>query len=132
VLERIRAGVLERTTTDLLHRLGVDARLDAEGLPHHGFAIADDERLIRIDIAALTGQHVTVYGQTEVTRDLIEAAEKRDLTILWESPVASIEGVDGSDPVIIHSGGERLACDVVAACDGFHGVGRQALPVKER
>src|ERR1700712_3207008 len=81
VLSRIRAGVLERTTTDLLHRLGVDARLNAEGLPHDGFQLADGERLIRIDMGALTGRHVTVYGQTELTRDLADAAPGRGLEI---------------------------------------------------
>ncbi|WP_174278852.1 4-hydroxybenzoate 3-monooxygenase [Sphingomonas bacterium] len=134
VQERIRAGVLERTTTDLLHRLGIDARLDAEGLPHDGFALADDGRLIRIDVAALTGGHVTVYGQTEVTRDLIDAAGPRDLPILWESPVAAIEGIDGDRPVIVHGegGAQRLECDFVAGCDGFHGAGRQAMPASVR
>lgn len=131
-VERIRAGVLERTTTDLLRRLGIDARLNAEGLPHDGFALADNGQVIRIDIAGLTGQHVTVYGQTEVTRDLIGAAEARDLPIVWESPVAAVEGIDGERPVIVHGDGQRLECDFVAACDGFHGAGRQALPAGVR
>jgi p-hydroxybenzoate 3-monooxygenase len=128
VLERIRAGVLERTTTDLLHRLGIDARLNAQGLPHDGFALADGDRLIRIDVGGLTGKKVTVYGQTEVTRDLIEAAEARGLPIVWESPVAAIQGIDGDRPVIVHGDGQRLECDFVAGCDGFHGAARAALP----
>lgn len=128
VLERIRAGVLERTTTDLLRRLGIDARLDAEGLPHHGFALADGDRTIRIDIAALTGKHVTVYGQTEVTRDLVEAADMRGLPIYWQSPVSAIEGIEGDRVVIVHGEGERLECDFVAGCDGFHGAARAAIP----
>ncbi len=126
--ERIRAGVLERTTTDLLRRLGIDAGLNARGLPHHGFALADGDRLIRVDIAALTGHHVTVYGQTEVTRDLIDAADPRGLPILWGSPVERIEDVDGDRPVIVHGHGERLECDFIAACDGFYGAGRRAIP----
>lgn len=128
VEERIRAGVLERTTTDLMRRLGVDRRLNAEGLPHDGFALADGDRLIRIDVAALTGHRVTVYGQTEVTRDLIDAAEARGLPILWESPVERIEGVEGDRPAIVTARGERIECDFVAACDGFHGVGRRTVP----
>jgi p-hydroxybenzoate 3-monooxygenase len=128
VEERIRAGVLERTTTDLLRRLGIDARLDAEGLPHDGFALADGDRTIRIDIAALTGTCVTVYGQTEVTRDLIDAAEARGLPILWQSPVTAIEAIDGDRPVIVHGDGQRLECDFVAGCDGFHGAARATLP----
>lgn len=132
VVDRIRAGVLERTTTDLLHRLGIDARLNAEGLPHDGFALADNGRVIRIDVKALTGHHVTVYGQTEVTRDLIEAAPARDLSITWGSPVQRIEGIDGDRPVIVHGDGQRLECDFVAGCDGFHGAARQALPERVR
>lgn len=128
VLERIRAGVLERTTTDLLHRLGIDERLDAEGLPHDGFALADSGQVIRIDVAALTGKRVTVYGQTEVTRDLIDAADERGLPIVWDSPVARIEGIDTHAPAIVHGDGQRLDCDFVAGCDGFHGASRAALP----
>ncbi len=75
VLGRVRAGVLEQGTVDLLDEAGVGARLHAEGLPHAGFSLAFDGRLHRIDLAGLTGKHVTVYGQTEVTRDLIESRE---------------------------------------------------------
>lgn len=132
VLERIRAGVLERTTTDLLRRLGIDARLDAEGLPHGGFALADGDRTIRIDVAALTGKHVTVYGQTEVTRDLVDAADARGLSIHWESPVCAIEGIEGDRVTIVHGAGERLDCDFVAGCDGFHGAARAAIPERVR
>ncbi|HEY5712014.1 MAG TPA: 4-hydroxybenzoate 3-monooxygenase [Allosphingosinicella sp.] len=128
VLSRIRAGVLERTTTDLLHRLGIDERLNAEGLPHDGFNLADGERLIRIDIAGLTGKCVTVYGQTEVTSDLIEAAPGRGLEIVWESPVAAITGIDGDRAVVEHGDGQRIECDFVAGCDGFHGPSRMAMP----
>ena len=132
VESRIRAGVLERTTTDLLHRLGVDARLDAEGLPHDGFALADGERLIRIDIAALTGHHVTVYGQTELTRDLIAAAPARDLEIVWEARDVALHDVDGDRPYLTWGDGERLDCDFIAGCDGFHGPSRNAIPAARR
>jgi len=128
VLSRIRAGVLERTTTDLLHRLGIDARLNVEGLAHDGFNLADGERLIRIDIEGLTGKHVTVYGQTEVTSDLIEAAPGRGLEIVWESPVAAIGGLDGDRAFVEHGDGQRIECDFVAGCDGFHGPSRLAIP----
>jgi p-hydroxybenzoate 3-monooxygenase len=132
VTERIRAGVLERTTTDLLHRLGIDARLNAEGLPHDGFALADNGRMIRIDIAGLTGHRVTVYGQTEVTRDLINAADERGLPIVWRSPVVRIEGSEGERPVIVHGDDQRLECDFIVGCDGFHGAARQAMPQRAR
>jgi p-hydroxybenzoate 3-monooxygenase len=128
VLSRIRAGVLERTTTDILHRLGIDARLNADGLPHGGFNLADGERLIRIDIAGLTGRHVTVYGQTEVTSDLIGAAPGRGLEIIWESPVSAITDLDGDRALVEHGDGQRIHCDFVAGCDGFHGPSRMAMP----
>ena len=83
VLGRIRAGVLETVTTDLLHRLGIDERLNAEGLPHGGFALASEGEQIRIDIEALTGRCVTVYGQTEVTRVLSDAAPDRGVESVW-------------------------------------------------
>jgi p-hydroxybenzoate 3-monooxygenase len=132
VLSRIRAGVLERTTTDLLERLGIDARLKREGLPHDGFNLADGERLIRIDIEGLTGKHVTVYGQTEVTRDLIDAAPAAGLEIIWKSPVTAIHGIEGGEAVIEHGEGRRIVCDFVAGCDGFHGPSRGAIPEKVR
>ena len=82
---RIRAGVLETITTDLLHRLGIDAGLNAHGMMEEGFNLADSGRMIRIPITELTGQHVVVYGQTEVTRDLIDAAPERGLEIVFEA-----------------------------------------------
>src|SRR4051812_24765717 len=95
VLGRIRAGVLESVTTDLLHKLGIDERLNSEGLPHDGFALAADGRLIRIDIAGLTGRRVTVYGQTELTKDLIDAAPERGVEIVWEAKDVAIHDIDG-------------------------------------
>ena len=132
VLSRIRAGVLERTTTDLLHRLGIDARLNAEGLRHDGFQLADGERLIRIDMAGLTGRSVTVYGQTEVTSDLIDAAPMRGLEILWNAPVTAIEGIAEDRAAVLFGEGQRIACDYVAGCDGFHGPSRLAIPAEVR
>ena len=89
VLGRIRAGVLEQVTVSLMERLGLDARLKAEGLPHDGFNLADGKRLIRIDIAALTGRQVVVYGQTEVTRDLMDACDERGLEVSRGCDVAA-------------------------------------------
>jgi p-hydroxybenzoate 3-monooxygenase len=128
VLERIRAGVLERTTTDLLHRLGIDARLNREGMLEEGFALADGERLIRIDTFELTGKHVTVYGQTEVTRDLIDAAPDRGLEIVCEAADVTLHDVDSDAPYLTWGSGQRLDCDFIAGCDGFHGPSRKALP----
>lgn len=131
VLGRIRAGVLERTTTDLLHRLGIDERLNAEGLPHDGFALADGERLIRIDVKALTGRNVTVYGQTEVTRDLMAAAPERGLEVIYDAGDVALHEIESDAPYLTFTKdgtGQRLDARFVVGCDGFHGPSRKAIP----
>ena len=135
VLGRIRAGVLETVTTDLLHKLGIDSRLNAEGLRHDGFALADGGSLIRIDIAALTGRCVTVYGQTEVTRDLIDAAPERGVDIVWEAKDVALHDIDGATPSLTYTRDgveQRLECDFIAGCDGFHGPSKRAMPESVR
>jgi len=128
---RIRAGVLEDTTTNILVRLGIDSRMHAEGLPHRGVNLADGERLIHIDIEGLTGRPVMVYGQTEVTRDLIDAAPDRGLEIVWEADGAVLHDVETDTPyVTFEKDGEAVRIDArfVAGCDGFHGPSRKAVP----
>lgn len=128
---RIRAGVLEDTTTHILDRLGINARLHAEGLLQGGVNLADGERLIRIDIQKLTGRSVMVYGQTEVTRDLIDAAPGRGLEILWEAQDVALHEIETKSPSItfIHEGAPaRLTARFIAGCDGYHGPSRQAIP----
>src|SRR5690606_4788472 len=100
VLSRIRAGVLEQITVSLMERLGLDARLKAEGLPHDGFNLADGERLIRIDVAGLTGGHVVVYGQTELTRDLMDACGQRGLEVIYEANDVSLHDVESDAPFV--------------------------------
>ncbi|QIK77785.1 4-hydroxybenzoate 3-monooxygenase [Sphingomonas piscis] len=131
VASRIRAGVLERVTTGLMERLGLDARMKAEGIPHDGFNLADGERLIRIDIAALTGKQVMVYGQTELTRDLMEAADDRGLEIVYEAADVTLHDVEGDAPFVTYTmdGSEhRIDARFIAGCDGFHGPSRMAIP----
>lgn len=133
VLGRIRAGVLEGGTTDLLTQLGLDARLKAEGIPHDGFCLADGERLIRIDVAALTGKHVTVYGQTEVTRDLMDAAPERGLQIIYSASDVALHDVASDAPYLTYTQGgrpERLNAQYIVGCDGYHGPARQAIPAR--
>ena len=134
VESRIRAGVLEGTTTDLLRRLGIDARLDAEGMVEDGFNLATDDQVIRIDIAALTSRRVTVYGQTEVTRDLIAAAPERGLEIVFEAGEVTLDDIEGSPSLTYVRGGatHRVDADFIAGCDGFHGPSRRAIPAGER
>ena len=131
VLGRIRAGVLEAVTVNLMERLGLDARLKAEGLVEEGFNLADGERLIRIDVANLTGQTVTVYGQTEVTRDLMEAAPERGLQVLYGAGDVALHDIESDTPYLTftHDGREqRLDARFIAGCDGFHGPSRKAIP----
>jgi p-hydroxybenzoate 3-monooxygenase len=131
VESRIRAGVLETVTTDLLTRLGIDTRLKAEGLIEEGFNLADGDHLIRIDIARLTGRHVTVYGQTELTRDLIAAAPERDLDIVFEAKDLAVHDIESDRPSVTYvkdGVAQRIEADFIAGCDGFHGPSRKAIP----
>ena len=130
VLGRIRAGVLEQITVSLMERLGLDARLKAEGLPHDGFNLADGERLIRIDIAELTGKQVVVYGQTELTRDLMDAREERGLEVIYEAADVELHDVESDAPSVTYSAGgtrRRVEARILVGCDGFHGPSRQAI-----
>jgi len=132
VESRIRAGVLEDTTTHILDQLKINKRLHAEGLTHEGFNLADGERLIHIDIKGLTGRAVTVYGQTEITRDLIDAAPDRGLEILWNVADVSLHEIESDSPHITftHEGElTGIATRFIAGCDGFHGPSRQAIPL---
>jgi p-hydroxybenzoate 3-monooxygenase len=132
VLSRIRAGVLEQGMVDLLREAGVDARMNAEGLPHDGVELAFDNRRVRIDLAGLTGgKTVMVYGQTEVTCDLMEAREASGGTTIYEADNVQPHDLESDAPyVTFEKNGEtvRLDCDYVAGCDGFHGVSRQSIP----
>lgn len=131
VLGRIRAGVLERVTTDIMERLGLAERMNAEGLPHDGFNLADGERLIRIDIAGLTGKQVMVYGQTEITKDLMDAAPARGLEVIYEADNVALHAVETDAPFVTFSkrGTEhRIDARFICGCDGFHGASRKAIP----
>jgi p-hydroxybenzoate 3-monooxygenase len=127
---RIRAGVLEQTTVDLLREVGVDQRLNDEGLLHDGFALSPDGDPFRIDLKGLTGKSVTVYGQTEVTRDLIGAAIMRGVPIHFEAEGVAIHDIEGRPALTWREDGieRRLECDFIAGCDGYHGPSRQAMP----
>lgn len=131
VLGRIRAGVLEQGTVDLLAEAGVDDRLRREGLPHTGCEFSFDGDTHRIDFDDLTGRKVTVYGQTEVTRDLMTARGRTGGPVVYEAADVALHGLDGDAPsVTFAQDGERreLGCDFIAGCDGFHGVCRASIP----
>lgn len=132
VESRIRAGVLETGTVELIDEAGIGERMHREGLIHEGFSIAFDGRRQRIDMAALTnGQTVMVYGQTEITKDLYEIRLTGGGQIVFEVGDVSIHDFQGSAPRITYrlDGRERqIHCDFIAGCDGFHGVSRASVP----
>ncbi len=131
VLGRIRAGVLEFGTVELLREAKVNARMDRQGLVHEGFYIAANDHLHRINLKHFTGSSVMVYGQTEVTRDLMDARDAAGGLLIYEAEDVSIHELDTSAPLIRykHQGElQELRCDYVAGCDGFHGVSRKTIP----
>jgi p-hydroxybenzoate 3-monooxygenase len=131
VLSRIRAGVLERGMADLLREAGVADRLEAEGLVHDGVEIGFQDRLHRIDLKAMTGHSVIVYGQTEVTRDLMAARDAMGGRVEYEAEDVALHDVDSDAPRVTwtqNGVAHTLRCDWVAGCDGFHGVSRTVIP----
>jgi p-hydroxybenzoate 3-monooxygenase len=132
VLGRIRAGILEQITVDLLHEAGVGARVDAEGTVHHSIELVFQGQRHPIDVTGLTGgKVVTAYGQTEVTRDLMDARTAAGLTSIYSAASVSIHGIDGHQPTVRYDKDGRsqeLQADFIAGCDGFHGVCRASLP----
>ena len=134
VLSRIRAGVLEQGMVELLRQAGVSQRMDAEGLVHGGFELALDGRQVHIDLQGLTGgKTVMIYGQTEVTRDLMAARQVAGAQTIYEASHVVPHGMKTDEPfVTFEKDGEqyRLDCDYIAGCDGFHGVARQSIPAE--
>jgi p-hydroxybenzoate 3-monooxygenase len=132
---RIRAGVLEQGTMEVLREAGVGERMDREGLLHGGIYLCFDHALHHIPMSELTGgRAVMIYGQTEVVKDLIAARIEAGAPLLFECEDVSINGLDDDEPVVryTHAGDEHeLRCDIVAGCDGFHGVCRSAIPDDE-
>jgi len=132
VMGRIRAGVIEQGMQRMLREAEVGARMDREGLVHAGFQIAFGDRLERIDLESLTGgTTVMVYGQTAITRDLYEARDALGGVVIDEAEDVGPHGLETDAPYLtFRKNGveERLDCDFVAACDGYHGVGRQSIP----
>ncbi|MET0311480.1 MAG: 4-hydroxybenzoate 3-monooxygenase [Burkholderiaceae bacterium] len=132
VAARIRAGVLEQTTTEILDELGIGGRMHREGLVHDGIELAFNGERHRIDMHALTGgRKVMVYGQTEVTKDLMDARASAGLQTFYESSGVELHGIETARPyVTFEQAGkaQRIDCDFIAGCDGYHGVSRAAIP----
>ncbi|NOU04651.1 MAG: 4-hydroxybenzoate 3-monooxygenase [Hyphomicrobiaceae bacterium] len=131
VLGRIRAGVIETGMQNMLDEAGVGTRMRAEGLVHDGTLISVSDRLHHISFKDLTGKSVLVYGQTEITRDLMEARAAKGLQTIYDAEVTEIANFDGHTPVIRFKKdgvAQELQADFVAACDGYHGIGRRSVP----
>ena len=131
VLSRIRAGVLEHTTVQGLEKAGAAERMHREGLVHHGVELVFNHQHIRVDFEKEIGKHVVVYGQTEVTRDLMDVRAATGGITVYEAEEVALHGIDSDAPYVTyrHNGeNHRLDCDFIAGCDGFHGVSRQSIP----
>ena len=131
VLGRIRAGVLERGLLSLMQEAGVSDRMEREGLTHDGTLISYGNQMFRVDFKHHTGNSVMVYGQTEVTRDLYEAREKAGGQIEFNVKNVEIHNTKSDAPFVTYTqagGSQRIDCDFVAGCDGFHGVSRKTIP----
>jgi p-hydroxybenzoate 3-monooxygenase len=128
---RIRAGVLEQGTVDLLNKAGVGARMMSERLVHDGFGLGFSGRNFRIDLKRFTGSSVSVYGQTEVTKDLMEARVAAGGNLRFEAADVTVSGFDGGEVTVRYTQAGRsheLTADYVAGCDGYHGVCRRSVP----
>jgi p-hydroxybenzoate 3-monooxygenase len=132
ILGRVRAGVLEEGTVGLLDDVNAGVRMHAAGLPHDGFSLAFDGRDHRIDLFGLTGgKRVMVYGQTEITHDLMECRESIGALSIYEAVNVQPHDFDGQAPYVTYEKNgvaHRIDCDFIAGCDGFHGASRKAVP----
>jgi p-hydroxybenzoate 3-monooxygenase len=133
VAGRIRAGVLEQGTVDLLLEAQVGARMLSERLVHDGFALGFAGTSFRVDLKGLTGNAVSVYGQTEITKDLTDARIAAGAKLVFDAVDVTVEGIDRAHPTVRYTHGgrtEELTCDFVAGCDGYHGVCRRSIPAQ--
>ena len=130
VLGRVRAGVIERVTMDLLDEAGVGARMHADGLVHEGVQICVDGKRHRLSFKELTGNTVMVYGQTEITRDLMDGRETVGAETVYSAEDVSLHDFSGARPRVSYRAGGKtheIACDFIAGCDGFHGISRKSI-----
>jgi p-hydroxybenzoate 3-monooxygenase len=127
VENRVRAGLLEQNTVDLLHAVGVCDRLAREGLDHTGVYLRFRERAFHVDMLRLTGRKITIYGQQEIVKDQITALSERGVPLHFEVADVAVHDLESERPRITYAHGE-LECDFVAGCDGFHGICRPAIP----
>lgn len=136
VLDRIRAGVLEWGSVEVLRAAGVGQRLDVEGKPHDSVNISwSAEHVLSVPLMRLAGRQMMTYGQTEIQKDLYDAADDNGTTVLFEAEDVQLHDITTDTPSVTftHNGlAERIDCEFIAGCDGFHGVSRPAIPESER
>lgn len=131
VERRVRAGLLEQNTVDVLHSLDVGERLAREGLDHTGVYLSFDGELHHVDMTRLTGRKITIYGQQEVVKDEIAAVLDRQVPLHFEVSDVALRDLDGDRPQVSYvdaGGSQQLECDFIVGCDGFHGVCRPTIP----
>jgi p-hydroxybenzoate 3-monooxygenase len=131
VLGRVRAGVIEKVTMDLLDEAGVGARMHADGLVHEGVQICVDGTRHRLSFKELTGKTVMVYGQTEITKDLMDGRAAVGRETVYSAQDVSVHDLSGDTPRVtyrVEGRAHEIVCDFIAGCDGFHGVSRQSVP----
>ncbi|SDZ44401.1 p-hydroxybenzoate 3-monooxygenase [Amycolatopsis xylanica] len=135
IRQRVRAGVCEHPTVELFRELGLATRMDAEGLVHEGLSLRFGGEDHRIPLTELTGKSIVVYGQQEIVKDLIDAHEARGQQIHYEVSDVSLSEIDTERPRISYRDSDGvsqvLECDVIAGCDGFHGISRPAIPAQQ-
>ena len=130
-MSRIRAGLLEQNTVDLMNDLGVGERLNREGITHHGIYLNFYGKRIRVPFNTATDRCITIYGQGEVLKDMITSWELKDEPLYFEAEAAGVDDIESDKPVIryTYEGEDRtLECDYVAGCDGYHGISRKSMP----
>lgn len=131
VLGRVRAGVIEHGSAGVLREAGLGARMDSEGFVHDGVNLAFSNKLLRIDFAGLIGKHVVIYGQTQLQKDLYDAIDREEITLIDDAENIAVHGIDGTTPrVTFERYGEAhtLSCEYVVGCDGAHGTTREYIP----
>ena len=127
VEKRVRAGLLEQNTVDVLHAVGVADRLDREGLDHTGVYLRFQGRAFHVDMLRLTGRKITIYGQQEIVKDEVAALLERGVPVRFDVTDVAVHDLESDDPRITFAGGE-VACEFIAGCDGFHGICRPSIP----
>ena len=135
VLSRIRAGVLESGTVEMLRRAGVHERMEQQGIPHHGCYLSDDDLMVHINFKELTGKQVMVFGQTEVTSDLYAAQDAMGTPVIHGVSDVTIHDLDQKMARIDYAVNDQkysITCSYIAGCDGFHGVSRNTIPLEKR